>query len=76
MLLSQCNEGDEVVVRKVAIPRLLVMGVVPGKVLNIVKYAPFKDPIEVAISHNRLALRVSEAKLIEVELVAKDLKDE
>lgn len=46
--------------------RLQEMGVVPGVSLRIVKAAPFGDPLEVRLLGYSLAMRRSEADLIEV----------
>ena len=47
----------------------LDMGVIPGAVVKIVKYAPMGDPIEIKIHGYELTLRVSDAKKIKVELI-------
>lgn len=46
--------------------RLKEMGVVPGVSLRLVKTAPFGDPFEVRLLGYSLAMRRSEADLIEV----------
>ena len=46
--------------------RLLEMGVVPGADVQVVKAAPFGDPIEVRVRGFNLAMRRSEADMIEV----------
>jgi ferrous iron transport protein A len=46
--------------------RLLEMGVVPGVSVRLVKTAPFGDPFEVRLLGYSLAMRKSEADLIEV----------
>ncbi|MGD9563353.1 MAG: ferrous iron transport protein A [Pyrinomonadaceae bacterium] len=46
--------------------RLKEMGVVPGVSLRIIKTAPFGDPFEVRLLGYSLAIRRSEADLIEV----------
>lgn len=70
--LSQCKEKDQIRVQKIqgAGPfrkRLLEMGVTRGTKLTILKYAPLKDPMEIAIKDYRLSLRVEEASHIDVE---------
>lgn len=47
--------------------RLMEMGVVPGVVVRVVKSAPFGDPLEVRVRGYNLAMRRSEAQIIEVE---------
>ena len=46
--------------------RLLEMGVVPGATVSVVKAAPFGDPIQVRVLGYSLAMRRSEAEMIEV----------
>jgi len=46
--------------------RLMEMGVIPGVAVQVVKSAPFGDPIEVRVRGYSLAMRRSEADAIEV----------
>ncbi len=46
--------------------RLKEMGVIPGVSVRMVKSAPFGDPFEVRLLGYSLALRKSEAELVEV----------
>lgn len=46
--------------------RLLEMGVIPGVTVQVVKMAPFGDPIEIRVRGYSLAMRRSEADAIEV----------
>lgn len=46
--------------------RLMEMGVVPGVSVQVIKMAPFGDPIEVRVRGYNLAMRRSEADAIEV----------
>ena len=45
----------------------LDMGVLPGALVQITKYAPMGDPVEILIHGYKLTLRLSEAEKIEVE---------
>lgn len=47
--------------------RLLDMGVTRGTEIRVERHAPLGDPVEVTIKGYHLALRMSEAKDIEVE---------
>ncbi len=47
--------------------RLLDMGVTRGTTVRVERHAPLGDPVEVTIKGYYLALRMSEAKAIEVE---------
>ena len=44
------------------------MGVTPGAVVTVKKFAPLGDPIEVTLRGYELTLRKSEAHLIELEV--------
>jgi ferrous iron transport protein A len=46
--------------------RLMEMGVIPGVSLQVLKAAPFGDPIEVRVRGYNLAMRRNEADAIEV----------
>ena len=48
--------------------RLLEMGVIPGVTVQVVKMAPFGDPIEIRVRGYNLAMRKSEADEIEVSI--------
>ncbi|MBR6025787.1 MAG: ferrous iron transport protein B, partial [Firmicutes bacterium] len=43
------------------------MGVIPGRRLSVVKYAPMGDPIEIMIHGYELTLRLADAENIEIE---------
>ena len=47
----------------------LYMGVIPGAKLEIVKYAPMGDPVEIRIHGYELTLRLDDAKQIEITKV-------
>lgn len=46
--------------------RLMEMGVIPGVSVEVIKTAPFGDPIEVRLRGYSLAMRKNEADSIEV----------
>ena len=46
--------------------RLMEMGVIPGTEIQVVKSAPFGDPIQVRVLGYSLALRKNEASTIEI----------
>jgi ferrous iron transport protein A len=46
--------------------RLMEMGVVPGVAVKVIKTAPFGDPIQIRVRGYSLAMRKSEAEIIEV----------
>ncbi len=47
--------------------RLLDLGFVPGAEVDVVRRAPLGDPMECRVANYNVALRQSEAALIEVE---------
>lgn len=49
--------------------KLMEMGLVPGEVVYIEKFAPLGDPISVAIAGYSLSLRLNEAENITVEVL-------
>jgi len=49
--------------------RMMDMGMVPGSEVEVVRVAPFGDPIEISVKGYSLSLRKSEAADIEVELL-------
>lgn len=70
--LDQLQPGELGVVSKVKgrgpIKRRIVdMGVVAGTVIQVQKYAPMGDPIEVKLKGFNLSLRKNEAALIELQ---------
>ncbi len=48
---------------------LLDMGLIPGSIITVVKFAPMGDPVEVKICDYSLTLRLSDAKQITVEKI-------
>jgi Fe2+ transport system protein FeoA len=67
--LSHCQEGDQLSIRRIAGAgrirhRLLEMGLTPGTILRVVKYAPLKDPLECEVKGYHVALRIAEAQMI------------
>jgi ferrous iron transport protein B len=48
--------------------RLREMGFIKGRKLDIVRYAPLHDPLEIKINDSCVSLRVEEADKIEVSI--------
>ena len=64
-------EGEKAIVLKIKgrgqfRQRLMEMGFVLGKTIEVIKKAPLRDPIEYKIMGYHVSLRNSEARLIEV----------
>lgn len=58
-----CRHHAEGAIRQ----RLLDLGFVPQTEINIIRKAPLGDPIECEVDNLKIALRLTEAALIEVE---------
>ncbi|MDD5115974.1 MAG: ferrous iron transport protein A [Candidatus Omnitrophica bacterium] len=56
-------EGGDVLRKK-----LLDMGVIPGSALEVLRVAPFGDPVEVKVKGYNLFLRKDEAKQVSIEV--------
>lgn len=50
--------------------RLIDLGFHSGETVEIIKTAPLLDPIEIAINGGRISIRLTEASLINVELIS------
>lgn len=71
MTLLELQNGEKGIILKVRgrgafRRRIIEMGFVSGKVIEVIKKAPLKDPIEYSIMGYNVSLRSSEAQLIEV----------
>ena len=71
MTLKELQKGKTAVIKKVGgegalRQHFLDMGVLPGAEVQVVKYAPMGDPVEILIHGYRLTLRLSEAEKISV----------
>jgi len=49
--------------------RLMEMGMLPGSDLELVRFAPLGDPIDIKIRGFHLSIRKSEARLVDVETI-------
>jgi Fe2+ transport system protein FeoA len=73
MTLNNVPHGRQAIVRKIADSgansiRLMEMGLVPGANVCVVRTAPLGDPLQVKLRDYHLALRRTEAELIDVAL--------
>ena len=66
-----CSVGGEGALRQ----HLLDMGVIPGALVTLVKFAPMGDPMEVRIHGYELTLRLSDAANIVIRPAGKDAGD-
>ena len=74
MTLDQLQPGARARIVEVrgddeAADRLMEMGLVEETELEVVKFAPLGDPMEIAVRGYHLTLRKTEAKNVEVEKV-------
>ena len=51
--------------------KLLEMGCIPGEIIEVIRIAPFGDPIAISISGYILSLRKDEAATVKVKMVEK-----
>ena len=72
--LSQAASGDRCVVLEVASEpveiksRLYALGIIPGSALQILRFAPLGDPMQVKVGGSSISIRKSEADAITVDL--------
>ena len=71
MNLGSLSCGQEAVVAGVngtgaVMMRLMEIGLIPGRVVSVLRRAPFGGPIELLVDRTRLAVRLSEADCVEV----------
>ena len=80
MRLSELHTGDKAYIVKVNgtgafRKRLLEMGFVRGQEVKSILNAPLKDPIKYHIMEYEVSLRRSEAVMIEISMVKKDVPE-
>ncbi len=70
-LLSNIKNGEQVIIRKLKDSifkvKMMEMGLVEGKKLEVLFRAPFGDPIAIDVDGYTLSLRKDEAQLIIVD---------
>ena len=71
--LADIKRGERCIVLDVATEpaemrsRLFALGVIPGSALEVLRYAPLGDPMQVKVSGSYISIRKSEAEIIMVE---------
>lgn len=74
VLLADLKTGQKAIILRFTSEeiflKLMEMGCLPGEQIEMVKKAPFRDPLSVAVAGYNLSLRVDEAKYIEVEIIS------
>lgn len=48
--------------------RLYALGIIPGSVLEILRFAPLGDPMQVKVGGSFISIRKAEANIITVEI--------
>ena len=72
-ILSNASSGDLCVVVEIASEppelksRLYALGIIPGSSLEILRFAPLGDPMQVKIGGSFVSIRRTEANIITVE---------
>ena len=72
--LSAANSGDSCAVLKIASEpaelrsRLYALGIIPDSELEILRFAPLGDPIQVKVGGSFVSIRKAEADIIQVEI--------
>jgi ferrous iron transport protein A len=72
--LSTLGYGDHCLVAEISAEnaglrsRLYALGVIPGSRLQVLRFAPLGDPMQVKVGNSLISIRKSEAEIIEVEL--------
>ena len=72
--LSAARRGDRCVVLEIASEpaelrsRLYALGIIPGSGLEVLRFAPLGDPMQVKVGSAFLSIRKAEADIIKVEI--------
>ena len=72
--LSTLGYGDHCLVAEISAEhtelrsRLFALGIIPGSRLEVLRFAPLGDPMQVKVGNSLISIRKSEAEIIEVEL--------
>lgn len=72
--LSTAKSGDRCVVLEIASEpaelksRLYSLGIIPGSVLELLRFAPLGDPMQVKVGGSFISIRKSEAAIISVDI--------
>ena len=72
--LSTLGRGDHCSVAEITSEhaelksRLYALGIIPGSQIEILRFAPLGDPMQVKVGNSLISIRKSEAEVIEVEL--------
>jgi len=72
--LSQASTGDSCLVLKIEPEppelrsRLYTLGIIPGSLLQVLRFAPLGDPMQLRVGGSFISIRRAEANVISVEV--------
>ncbi len=72
--LAQASSGDSCVVLEIAPEpaelknRLYALGIIPGSAIQVLRFAPMGDPMQLKVSGSFISIRRTEAEIIQVEI--------
>ena len=72
--LSKASSGDRCVVLEIAPEpaemrnRLYALGIIPGSAVQVLRFAPLGDPMQLRVSGSFISIRRAEAAIISVEI--------
>lgn len=72
--LSSAKRGDRCLVLEIASEpaelksRLYSLGIIPGSLLELLRFAPLGDPMQVKVGGSFISIRKSEAAIITVDI--------
>lgn len=66
MKKGQSGQIQSIIGNTPVVQRLYEMGVIPGSLVRVMHFAPLGGPMSIRIQNTQLALRKSEAQLIEI----------
>lgn len=72
--LSNATSGDRCVVLDIAPEpaemrnRLYALGIIPGSAVEVLRFAPLGDPMQLKVSGSFISIRRAEASIIQVEI--------
>ena len=80
MTVADLKQGEKGIIKSISddyIPvKLFEMGCLPGNIVELIQYAPFKDPLYLNINDSFLAIRRETALHIEIEKVEEKISYE
>jgi ferrous iron transport protein A len=72
--LSQASKGDSCLVLNIESEppelrsRLYTLGIIPGSLLQVLRFAPLGDPMQLRVGGSFISIRKAEADVIAVEV--------